>query len=110
MGAVIKAARKNKYLTQTELARLVGIGVRHLIAIENEGQYPGLDLLYILIRALDISADQIFRPESVNRTIEDDLLIHTILSCNRDERDIITEPLLTLMEELEKKRTINHKQ
>ena len=107
MGAIVKAARQNKRLTQEDLASDVGITLRYLQGIENEKKYPAIGIVYRLIHSLDISADQIFRPESMNRSIEDDLLIHSILSCSRDERDIITETVLTLMQELKEKRPSN---
>ena len=101
IGAIIKRARQNKRLTQIELAELVGISRRHVLAIEKGDNYPGLETLYLLIHALGISADQIFRPESVNRSIEDDLLIHTILSCSEKNRRIVNRSVLSLIQTLE---------
>ena len=98
---VIKTARKNKRLTQKELAQSVGIGRRYVQAIEKGDRYPGLETLYLLIHALNISADQIFRPESVNRSIEDDLLIHAILSCSEKNRRIVNRSILSLIQALE---------
>ena len=45
LGAAIKAARKNKQLTQMELSEELGITPRHLQAIENENKTPSYDLL-----------------------------------------------------------------
>ena len=97
----IRTTRKNKRLTQKELAESVGISRRYVQAIEKGARYPGLETLYLLIHALSISADQIFRPESMNRTIEDGLLIHTILSCNEKNRRIVSRSVLSLIQTLE---------
>lgn len=44
MGAMLKAARLNARLTQDEVAERVGITTRYLMAIENEGKCPALDV------------------------------------------------------------------
>jgi transcriptional regulator with XRE-family HTH domain len=63
LGAVVKAAREHKGLTQDALAEKVGVGLRHFQAIENEGSYPSYEVLYGLIRELHIPADSIFYPD-----------------------------------------------
>ena len=59
LGAAIKAARKNKQLTQLELSEELGITPRHLQAIENENKTPSYDLLSRMHSYLNISADNI---------------------------------------------------
>lgn len=44
IGQAIKKARKAKGMTREQLARIVDYDPRHLQAIENEGQYPGMEL------------------------------------------------------------------
>ena len=72
IGQAIKKARKAKGMTREQLARIVDYDPRHLQAIENEGQYPGMELfiqenegqypgmeLFIqLITMFDISVDE----------------------------------------------------
>ena len=86
LGAIIKAARVNKGMTQEMLAEKGGVGLRHIMAIENEGNYPSYELLYKLIRELNIPADLIFYPEkpSMDAHIED--IIRVLYRC--DERSI----------------------
>ena len=36
-GAIVKAARLKRGLTQETLAEKVGVGLRHIMGIENEG-------------------------------------------------------------------------
>ena len=49
IGQAIKKARKAKGMTREQLARIVDYDPRHLQAIENEGQYPGMELFIQLI-------------------------------------------------------------
>lgn len=57
MGTLLKAARLDAKLTQDEVAERIGITTRYLMAIENEGKCPALEVWFRLIRALHISAD-----------------------------------------------------
>ena len=84
LGAIIKAARLNKGLTQEILAEKVGVGLRHIMAIENEGSYPSYEVLYKLIRELYIPADLIFYPEKQLNDLQAEEIIHMLYNC--DER------------------------
>ena len=59
----MKAARLEKHLTQRQLAERLSITSHYLMSIENKKQIPSSDLLFLIIRELDISADTIFYPE-----------------------------------------------
>jgi transcriptional regulator with XRE-family HTH domain len=63
-GKIIKAARIQRGLTQMEVAKKLGISRQHVIHMENEGGNPSFDVLFHLVRLLNISADLIFYPES----------------------------------------------
>ena len=63
LGGVVKTARIEKHMTRKELAIRLSISVQYLMTIENKQQIPGSELLYRIIRVLDISADLIFYPE-----------------------------------------------
>jgi len=66
LGSVMKTARLEKHLTQKELAARLAISPYYLMSIENKKQIPSSDLLFQIIRELDISADTIFYPEHGN--------------------------------------------
>ena len=86
LGAIIKAARISKGLTQEVLAERVDIGLRHIMSIGNEGKAPSLKVLYKLIRELHIPADLIFYPE---KFMENHLLEETVcILCGCDERTL----------------------
>ena len=87
LGTAIKAARKNKQLTQLELSEELGITPRHLQAIENENKTPSYDLLSRMLSYLNIPADSIINSTESELTQEQEQLIYLIRhKCN--QRDI----------------------
>jgi transcriptional regulator with XRE-family HTH domain len=60
LGEAVKAARKSKGLTQSQLAGLLKISPRHLKGIENDGRTPSLKLFRRIVRELDIRTEDIF--------------------------------------------------
>jgi transcriptional regulator with XRE-family HTH domain len=86
LGVIVKEARNKKGLTQDNLAEIVDIGSRHIQGIENEGANPSYDLLYKIVRELNIPPDSIFYPEKsmISSTAEE--LIRMIYKC--DEKSI----------------------
>ena len=86
LGSIIKAARLKKGLTQESLAEIAGVGLRHLMGIENEGSLPSYEVLYKLIRELNIPPDLIFYPEKKGKDSELEDLIRMLYKC--DERSI----------------------
>ena len=67
LGDVVKDARIKMGLTQSQAAELAGIDVRTVNGIENYQGNPKLEVLYPLIRALEIDSHEIFNPE-IHRT------------------------------------------
>jgi transcriptional regulator with XRE-family HTH domain len=96
LGEIVKAARINKGLTQDELAEIAGIGLRHMVGIENEGAYPSYEVLHKLIRELCIPADSIFYPPMCPDDYRREYLIRLRGQCN--DRDIRT--IIALVESL----------
>jgi len=64
IGQAIKKAREAKGMTREQLAGIIGYAPRNIQAIENEGQYPSVELLVQLATMFDISLDQFIFPES----------------------------------------------
>ena len=67
IGQAIKRARTARGITREQLARIVDYDPRHLQAIENEGQYPSLELFIQLVTMFDVSVDEYIFP---NKEIE----------------------------------------
>ena len=63
MGSIFKAARYSANFTQEEVAERIGVTPRYIMALENEGKRPSLDIFLRLVHVLNISADAIIYPE-----------------------------------------------
>lgn len=88
MGPMLKDSLLKSKLTQDEVAERVGITTRYLMAIENEGKCPALDVWFRLIRTLHISADNIVYPENSAEREEDEQLLFMIRSLNSRDKKI----------------------
>ena len=63
IGQAIKKARTSQGMTREQLARIVDYDPRHLQAIENDGQYPSLELFIQLVTMFNISVDEYIFPQ-----------------------------------------------
>ena len=96
LGGVVKAARIEKQLTQVELAERLSISPYYIMSIENKKRMPGRDLLFRIIKELDIPIDAIFYPEHGG---ECELLDRLRILINRlQEHDI--EQIIAIMQVL----------
>ena len=85
LGDIIRHERLRADLTQDELAERVGVDPRTILKIENHRGNPKLEVLYPLIRALNIDANRVFYPESSNDSNELKQF-HALLSqCSAEE-------------------------
>ena len=64
LSSVIRQERLKIGMTQGELAEHVGIDSRTILKIENHKGNPKMEVLYPLIRALNIDANLIFYPDT----------------------------------------------
>lgn len=62
IGQAIKKAREARGMTREQLSGSIGFAPRHLQAIENEGQYPSIELFIQLITMFDVSVDEYIFP------------------------------------------------
>ena len=69
IGQAIKKARTTMGMTRDELARIVDYDPRHLQAIENEGQYPSLELFIQLVTMFGVSVDEYIFPDNEDKHI-----------------------------------------
>ena len=61
-GQAIKKARESRGITREQLSGIIGYAPRHIQAIENEGQYPSIELFIQLITMFDVSVDEYIFP------------------------------------------------
>ena len=90
LGDAIKRARGKLGLTQSEVADKADIDVRTVLNIENYKGNPKMEVLYPLVRALEIDAREIFNPEMQRETVALRKLRLLIEECTEEEAaDII---------------------
>lgn len=63
LGDVIRQERLKAGITQGELAEHAGIDSRTVLKIENHKGNPKMEVLYPLLRTLNIDANRIFYPD-----------------------------------------------
>lgn len=69
IGQAIKKARVAKGMTREQLGNILDYEPRHLQAVENEGQYPSLELFIQLVTMFDVSVDEyIFQDKEVRKS------------------------------------------
>lgn len=100
IGRILQEGRKSKGMTQAALAEKTGTALRTIISLENNQRYPTYEVFYKIIRELDISADQIFWPEKVIYTPEQEQVIREFLDCSEWEQSVIMKTMRTLVRSL----------
>ena len=98
MGPLLKEARLKAKLTQDEVSERVGITMRYLMAIENEGKCPALEIWFRLIRTLHISADDIVYPENIADKVSDEHLLYMIRSLSSRDKTIAQSPIQSMLD------------
>lgn len=89
LSSVIKSARINSNFTVEQLAERTGITERYLYRIENEHKKPSFEVLYKLVRELNISPDLIFYPEKPHKDSEIEDIIRMLYKCNNKSMAVI---------------------
>ena len=64
IGQAIKKAREARGMTREQLSGIIGYAPRHIQSIENEGQYPSIELFIQLITMFDVSVDEYIFPDN----------------------------------------------
>ena len=124
IGQAIKRARTARGMTREQLARIVDYDPRHLQAIENEGQYPSLELFIQLVTMFDVSVDEYIFPDnevkksSVRRRLDAQLdnlddkelsVIEALLSDYVRQKSQRNKPLVFLLPILSRQERRNHR-
>lgn len=100
LGPLFKAARLSANLTQEELAERIGVTTRYIIALENEGKCPALQVFLKLTRTLNIPAQTLIYPESQLDDTETQQLIRMIQMLSSRDRHIIQATIQKMLEDI----------
>lgn len=97
LGDTIKKARLKQGLTQNQVAEKINVDVRTIIHIENYKANPKMEVLYPLIRALQIDAREVFTPEILHDTPNLRQLRVVIDNCTETEAAALTSVVKTVL-------------
>ena len=98
LSDIIKAARQKANITVEKLAESIGVTERYLYRIENENKKPSYDVLFRLIRKLNILPDTIFYPEKPSKDSEVETLVRMLYNCDERSMSIIQATVKAALE------------
>lgn len=109
LGIAVKHNRKAIDLTQVQVADLIDVDSRTIMNIENFNANPTLEILYPLIRALNIDAQEVFYPELQQETPHLRQLTQLLSDCSDQEAEVLIPIIQTLLTALRSKEYIQIK-
>ncbi len=96
LGDVVKAIRKSKHLSQEALAERIGVCKRTIIDIESNTGNPKFEVLYHLVRELNLPLYQVFYPEKEENLELKNVLLQEVSSCSEYEMRVILSVVKSL--------------
>lgn len=93
LGDCVRDGRKERDMTQQQLADQVGHGLRHIQRIEKGEVNPSFEVLYSLIHCLGISPELLFYPDMSNDEKEVRHLQAKLAACTEQERQFLIKSL-----------------
>ncbi len=98
LGEVIEAARLRKKLSRSMLSEQIGVGERHIFAIEHEGGNPSYSVLRKLIYALEIPPEDILYPQNEHTNPKLMVLFRAIRRLDDNEINVIKATVDALLQ------------
>ncbi|WP_321010021.1 helix-turn-helix domain-containing protein [Hungatella effluvii] len=89
MGAVFRAARKAKGMTQEQVAEIIDITPRYLIALEKGEKTPSLEKMLLLAHHLNIPGDVLVHPQLETVDEEDQKILRLFMQLNARDKKVI---------------------
>lgn len=96
LGDVVRTTRKSRNLSQEALAERIGVCKRTIMDIENNTGNPKFEILYPLVRELNLPLYQVFYPEVEENLELKNVLIQELSSCSEYEMRIILSVVKSL--------------
>ena len=101
LGSNVRETRKRRNLSQEALAEKIGVCKRTIIVIDKNAGTPKFEVLYMLVRELDLPLYQVFYPESTDKSVElKNMLIQELSSCSEYEMRVILSVIKSLRDTL----------
>ena len=103
LGDSVKRARGRLRLTQNELASAIDVDSRTVLNIENYKGNPKMEVLYPLIRTLNIDAREIFNPEMLRQSPALRQLRIMVEECSEQEAEVMISVFASVLSVLRSK-------
>lgn len=100
LGSVVRATRKRKNLSQEALAEKLGVCKRTIMDIEKNTGNPKFELLYMLVRELDLPLYEVFYPEVSDNSEIKNVIMKELCYCSDFEMKIILSVVKSLRDTL----------
>lgn len=107
LGDAVKRARGRLGMTQSQVADAIDIDARTVMNIENYKGNPKLEVLYPLIRTLQIDPREIFNPEMSRDNPAIVQLRAIVEQCTEQEAETIVPIMRALLSALHDNRAID---
>ena len=102
LGERLKKARKDRGLTQEQLAEQAGLSARHIAKIEKGDANPSFEVLSTLVKTLGVSFDAIFDPASEQVAAELQEIAGLYRACPEQGRRLVLVAVRAMVNELRK--------
>lgn len=96
LANVVRTAREQKDMTQSQLAEKAGVGTRTILDIENNRGNPRFDILVAIVRELGIPSEKIFHPRPIHFEEAMKRLAVELDHCNEKEKVIVLDNAIHL--------------
>lgn len=93
LGSCVRIGRKERDMTQQQLADQVGHGLRHIQRIEKGKINPSFEVLYSLVHCLGLSPELLFYPDLHDDEKEIRRLQAKLAACTEQERQFLIKSL-----------------
>ena len=106
LGDIVKKKRLELGLTQSEVAEMIDVDNRTILHIENHKGNPKWEILYPLVRALEIDPSALFYPELDNHHDEIARFNLLLSKCSAEELQMLYPICQTILAALHAKSSI----
>lgn len=104
IGICISEARKRKKLPRRKLSDMTGVSEKTIRNIEQGKTNATIETLAILIRALDMPAGYLFRPDIKNENDDGEYIVEILRGCSEKERHFICETVQDMVQRIKELR------
>lgn len=85
LGYAVHMARMSRNLKQDEVAEMIGVCKRTICSMEKNEGNPKFDVLYRMVRKLDLPLDELFYPEMVEDSELRTEILEELEQCTESE-------------------------